>query len=276
MKKPLLILAATGGVVFGGATAAHALFGEENVTLIKQLTELMGISNNTYQALHEAREAVDLAREARDNFRRAEALVEDVQSYTVDRFLDDLKDDAFNTFPDLEYIVDNVGADGLRGWDTPMQSPITTYDLIGQVFGEVTKDLKKEQEEGNLQTENAALYRFESAAALSASDKTKSFIDSSNEDLEVLIEQLDTATKEQAIVIQAKIQAIAAAQNSHILHLLSLQVRREGIEDARNYSRTLNSLRLGMEIRQGQEEIAEHFKERPQMMKFDNSWMDMK
>lgn len=274
--KNILVRVAACALVVGAGTVGYAsVFGEENLTLVQQLSELIGINRNTYDSLRETREGIDLAREAADDARRAQMLVADLQSYTTDRFIEDFKRDVLKTYPDLDYIIRATSAEGLREWqDSKMRSPMGSYELIGRVFGEVTEELREEQEEGLVQMEGAVLYRYEAAASLTAASDADMFIDKSDQDIEVLVAQLNGATREEAIVIQAKIQAVVAAQNSHMLRLMSRMVRREGVEDARHYQGSMQTLQVGSEMQKGRRNMAESVSKPPSFMHFDASWLE--
>ena len=275
-KKIILRVALALGILCGGTVAYASIFGEENITLVQQLSELMGISRNTYDNLAEARTGVDLALEARDDLYQARALVEELSEYTTDRFIADFKRDVLKTYPDLDYIINKSGSGGLTDWRASnMRTPMGSYELIGRVFGEVTEDTRKAQEEGRVKTENMTLYRYEAAASLTAAENANAFIDSADADIEVLVAQLNGATKEEAIVLQAKIQAVVAAQNSHLMRMQSLQLRRQGIEDARKYQRSARATQALLELEKGQRDVSTTLNKRPKMMEFDNGWMEL-
>ncbi len=270
-NKIVLRIALAFGVLCGGTVAYASIFGEENITLVQQLSELIGISNNTYKTLAEARDAVDLAVEARDTALQAEALVEELSNYTADRFVTDFKNDVLKTYPDLDYIISKTGSGGLTDWKSSnMRTPMGSYELIGRVFGEVTDEVKAAQAAGAVKTERATLYRYEAAASLTAAENATQFLKSSDVDLETLVERLNGATKEEAIVINAKIQAIVAAQNSHLIRLQARSIRRDGVDDARRYRSSIKALDATTRFAEGERGLASKFEELPVLLDLGN------
>lgn len=268
-KKILLRVVLVVGLLCGGTVAYASIFGEENITLVQQLSELMGISRNTLNTLAEARAGVDMAIEAREDVYRAKAAVEELSEYTTDRFITDFKNDVLKTYPDLDYIIRKTGSGGLTDWQsTNMRTPMGSYELIGRVFGEVTQDVQDAQAEGLVKTEGATLYRYEAAASLSAAENATVFLKSSDADLETLVAQLNGATKEEAIVINAKIQAIVAAQNSHLIRLQARAIRREGVQDARKYRSSMKGIEAAVQFSEGEEALTTSFEELPMLMDF--------
>lgn len=260
-------------VVLGATVAYASVFGEENITLWKQLSELVGINNNTYQSLKETREGLDYTREMVDDARRARALVRELNDYSTDKFIDDFKRDFLNTYPDIDYIINNYGAEGLDKWrDSEMESPMSSYELIGAVFGEVTDEVKNAQKDGLVELEGPVLYRYEAATSLAVADDANDFIERADEDIDMLVEQLNGASKEQAIVLQAKIQALSAAQNSHMLRMMARMLRREGVEDARRYQSAIKAMEYGLEFDKGLDETEVLLRRKPSMIQFDNSY----
>ncbi len=268
-KKILLRVVLVVGLLCGGTVAYASIFGEENITLVQQLSELMGISRNTLNTLAEARAGVDMAIEAREDVYRAKAAVEELSEYTTDRFITDFKNDVLKTYPDLDYIIRKTGSGGLTDWQsTNMRTPMGSYELIGRVFGEVTQDVQDAQAEGLVKTEGATLYRYEAAASLTAAENATVFLKSSDADLETLVAQLNGATKEEAIVINAKIQAIVAAQNSHLIRLQARAIRREGVQDARKYRSSMKGIEAAVQFSEGEEALTTSFEELPMLMDF--------
>lgn len=271
-----IAIAGVGAFAIGGTATYASIFGEENITLAAQLTELIGIGENTYQMLHEAREGIDLARETVDEARRVRAAIDDLDHYTTDRFREDFKRDVMRTHPDLAYIIRETSADGLRDWrDSTVRSPMGSYELIGRVFGEATQELRQAQEEGRVKVESSVLYRYESAVTLAASANAESFIEKSDADIAEILEALEGASEGEAVVLGARLQALIAAQQSHILRLLSRSVRREGIEDARHYQGAVTAMEFGLGLSQKTKEdeaAIQRAKKSPRLMTFESPW----
>lgn len=273
-KKIVLPLVACG--LFAGSVTYASIFGEESIILGKQLVKLYAISTNTYKTFTEVREGVDLALEARDEAYQAKALVEELHSYTTDRFITDFKRDVLKTYPDLSVVISDSGSKGLADWTAAnMRTPMGSYELIGKVFGEISEDVQSASREGRANVDSTTLYRYEGAAALTASDAANQFIQKSDEDIEVLARQLDGATKEEAIVLQAKMDSVIAAQNSHLIRMRSLELRRQGMLDAMKYKRSAESIDFALKMETDQKEVAQSLNAKPSMMEFSSDWMDL-
>lgn len=266
-KKIVLRVVVCGGVICGGGMAYASIFGEENITLARQLTELMGIHSKLKSGLVEAREAVDLATDARDDILQGQALIEELHTYSVDRFIEDFRKDVLKTYPDLDYIINETGAESLNGWyEADLGTPMGSYEFIGRAFGEVTSEMRDSQQAGDIDLNDAVQKKAEASADLTAAAQAEAFSKKADQDIEDLVQALSDATKDEAVVIHAKLAAIVAVQNSHRLRMEARQLRGDGLEMARRYRGSMKRLATTKEMEGSTVDLHPHMK--PVLLEF--------
>ena len=277
MKKKYLLPAVLVAGVLGGSTYTYAsIFGEENIILGKQLFHLVKISKDMQDNLNEARKAVDVAMDTRDMMLQSKALVEDLVAHSDDRFIEDFKGQLLNAYPDIGYMVDRAGLNNLDSWTSAnMGSSASSFDLIGKVYGEITDDVLVAGKEGKVDLTDAGLARSQAAAGLTAATSTENFIEKTSDDIEKYSELLrDTENKDEAVVIQAKIQAIIAAQNNHLLRMRSVELRNNATEDARRYQEKIKATSFGIQAEEEEKKLDETLNKTPKFMEFHSPFME--
>jgi len=271
LSVALVALAAVASAV---RPARASLLGEENVTLVQQLAELLKIRRE----LEDLSEGIVRVADAVENsyalYRAAQGGWDELASYSTDRFVADFRRDVYEHYPGFEILVEGRKSRRLRAWATQgrPKSPATAYEMISAVFADATDPLV---DEARFTDEHeAALRRFEAAGALSlsadAERATRAFDDTALQ-LAQLADDPDL-NPGRAQIVQARAMTLLAVQNSHIIRLLSRRVRLDGIENAIAYGRRLRDGRDRMRWGESMGSYFQSDRRAPRLMKFARPW----
>jgi hypothetical protein len=220
-----------------------SIFGEENLTLIKQLSELMRIRQELQTLSEAAERGADAAEDLYTLYDQARAGVDELASYTTDKFLRDLRKDIYSTYPGFEILVEGANSSRVKRWrDSRARSPFTTYEMISAVFGDLTDPLKERAKEGEIAMDRASVWRYESAGALALANEAEAWTESADEDALELYRLSADADAAQAQHLSARALALIAVQNSHVIRLLSRNVRFDGIRGAMEWAQRVDSV----------------------------------
>src|SRR5262245_3625668 len=85
---------------------AWAVFGEENLTLVQILAELIH-AKHELEDLNEVAEAgLAVSRDLLDTYRQVNAGIEELRTYSFGEFLGDFRDDLYDQYPGLGEVAD--------------------------------------------------------------------------------------------------------------------------------------------------------------------------
>lgn len=248
-----------------------SLFGEENATLIQQLAELMRIHHELETVSDAARQGAEAAEDLYAAYDQARAAVDEIKHYSTDKFLRDVRADFYEQYPGFERMADYAGTDTARVWrNSRAESPFSTYELIGAAFGDLTEPLKARAAEGDLPMRRAVIQRFEAAGALAAANAAEAWTQSADDDALELYRLAADADADQAAHLSARALALIAVQQSHVIRLLSRDLRLDGVEAGLAWAKRVESLneldRMKAEVTTSLQEAAAP----PPMMHFGN------
>lgn len=245
-----------------------SIFGEENATLIKQLSELMQIREELQTMSEAAERSADAIEDVYDLYDQAQAAVDELKSYSTDKFVADLKKDLYRTYPGFELLLEGPTSSRMKHWKgSHARSPFTTYEMISAVFGDLTDPIKERARAGELSVDRAYLWRYESAGALALAADAEAWTESADEDALELYRLAADADADQAEHLSARALGLIAVQNSHIIRLLSRNVRLDGVRAAMEWGDRVE----GLNNLHAQEQAFEAYTkdlEPPRMMSF--------
>src|SRR5690242_8367172 len=89
----LVVIASVAAVALVIPPAWASIFGEENVTLVKIWTEIMGARKELEDINDAAGKAADLTRDLLGSYNKVHAGIDELRHYSLDAFLYDLKSD---------------------------------------------------------------------------------------------------------------------------------------------------------------------------------------
>jgi hypothetical protein len=249
--------------------AFASIFGEENLTLVKQLAELMRIHDELTLISQAAERGADVAHDLYTLQAQARAGVDELAGYTTDKFLRDLERDVYRTYPGFEVLVEGAGSSRVKRWkDSRAKSPFTTYEMISAVFGDLTEPLKERARQGDLTMDRAAIWRYEAAGALALANEAEAWTAAADEDARELYRLAADADAAQAQHLSARALALIAVQNSHVIRLLSRNVRFDGITGAMAWAGRVDSVNERDRLHEGLGKTLSSVQTPPRMMTF--------
>lgn len=223
--------------------AYGSLFGEENLTLVQILAQTLEVK----QEMQDLNEMADITAQTigdlRDTYAKVNAGIDELRDYSFDAFLRDFKKDFYTTYPG---IAELEGASGqLRSWEElhRTQSPFTAYEAITAVAGDLSAAYRARIENGDVNIDHELVLAGEAgqsfATANTARDATRTFDDQVVALTRDLCPNgnLDDCHASPGVseVVSARAMVILAAQNSHIIRLLSRTVQLDGVDRALEY-----------------------------------------
>jgi hypothetical protein len=211
----------------------------DDATLLKQLAELIKIEQELQTVSDGVLKTAEATRDLVETYDYIRATVEEVQAYGPAALWKDLRSDLYDLYPGFELL--NGSLDGWRRSRSP--NPPDTYQMLSAVFGDLTEPLRKKEKQGKLDTRTLRLRQFEGAGALALASEAESATRKFDSDIAHLYDQAaQSRTGEESQVISAKAVLLVAAQNSHIIRLLSRGVRLEGVDSAIDYAHHIKAM----------------------------------
>jgi hypothetical protein len=249
--------------------ALASLFGEENLTLLRQLTELLQIHDELVRVSHGVVRTADAVEDVVHMASAARAAVDELKGYSIDRFLGDVQKDLYHTYPGAELLLEGSNSRRVAKWqNSHAQSPATTYEMIGAVFGDLSAPLKKRGRDGGLRTERAYIVRAEAAGALALAHQAETWTQAADEDAAELARLSRDAGEAQAQHLSARALALIAVQNSHIIRLLARGVRTDGIKGALDWGQRAEGMNNRDALNDGVNETLGSVDPAPKMLAF--------
>jgi len=241
----------------------------DDATLAQQLVELIGIHKQVVEVSNGVLKAAEATREIVDSYDFIRGTIEEVQEYGPVALWRDFRDDFYDLYPGFDLLDGNT-----KSWKgSRTKSPAKAYKVVSAVFGDLTGPLKKKERQGNIDTRVLRLRRFESAGALAIAEEAAQATKSYDDDVRHLYRQAETArTGEEADVLSAKASILIAAQNSHIIRLLSRGVRLDGVDAAIDYGRRVKSLNSARRVSRHVLEAGTKLAAPPTLMRFSAPW----
>ena len=243
----------------------------DDATLVQQLVQLMKIREEM-QAVSDG--VMITARATQDvvhMYADITAAIDEVQQYGPEALWRDFREDLYNHYPGFRYLEGNHNL--AEKWQySRSRSPATTYEMIGAVFGDLSAPLREQERRGEIDTTDMRVQRHESAGALSQSSDALEATKAFDRDIEILLRQAEEARSgDEAAVLTAKAQVLAAAQNSHIIRLLSRSLRLDAVDEAIEYGARIRSMNRMEKTLKSSGEFAKKAIEPPSMMDFNPS-----
>ncbi len=272
IRRIALVLAITAAATALAFTPAFgSMFGEENITLAKILAEIIQANRELDDISDAASASVDVAEDILDTYRQANAGIEELRSYSTDKFLADLKDDIYHQYPgfaDLAHASDRLG----RWENTHTRSPFTAYEAITAVVADLSAPLREDAEAGRVNLDTELILQGEAAGgfavATTAEEATRAF----DEEMADLLIEAEEASPGKAAQITARAQLMLVAQQSHTLRLLSRVVRLDGVDKALRAAARIQARNHEYERRAETARFADEVLRPPPMIRFDPVW----
>src|SRR5262249_17239059 len=150
-------------------SSSASIFGEEDVLL----ADILSQSTKSYEELRDITNAVgegaQFAGHLVDAYQRVNAGVDELKSYSVDAFLRDFKGDVYRLYPGLAKL--EYGSARLRDWDnTHTSSPITAYEAISALAGDLTAPLRDDVKAGRRSIDKELILETEAAGGFALAD----------------------------------------------------------------------------------------------------------
>jgi hypothetical protein len=281
--RAFLCLGLLGGLAIGvvlctSKSARASMFGEENLTLTSMLVQLTKSEQALETANQIAGDAADLEHDLVQSYQEVNAGIQTLKGYSTEQFLQDLQKDFYQQYPGfakLEYASANMSH-----WnDTRASSPWTAYQAITAVAGDLTGPLRDDVRAGKVNVDDTLLLKAEAAGgfalASQAEAETKTY-DSDIQELNHLYEASPSPGTAQMVGVRANL--LIAAQNSHIIRLLSRAVRLDAVNETVDYAHRLHSLEAGYATRDAMRDTAASFTTDsmlpPALMDFSDQGLD--
>jgi hypothetical protein len=233
-----------------------SIFGEENATLVQILAQSFKMTDELRDLNEAAEVSAEMATDLRDTYQKVNAGIDELRDYSFDRFLHDFKEDFYTTYPGFEQF--QYASENLANWEgTRATSPWTAYEAITAVVGDLSAPLREDVEAGRANVDGEMLLLGEAgqtfAIANNAREATRTFDENVMRMTEDLCRSgsLDDcyASPGASQMVSARAMVVIAAQNSHIIRLLSRGVQTDGIERAIQYGERMSEKNAAYEDR---------------------------
>jgi hypothetical protein len=215
--------------------AYGSIFGEENVTLVKMLTELMHANHELESLSDTASQVADMTHDVLSTYRRVHSGVEELEHYDADQFLYDFRNDAYHQYPGfakLEY----ASRDLQRWEDTHTRSPFTAYQAITAIFGDVTQPLRRDVADGSANIDRELVLKGEAAGGLAAAHTAEADTEDYDREARRLAAALAAdGSPGRAAQVAAHSNLMVVRQQSYVMRLLARVVRLQSVEAALAY-----------------------------------------
>lgn len=270
LRQSMIVAAALPpALVLLHATSRASMFGEENVTLsailaesIKSYTELRNITDAVGQGAEFAGELVD-------TYQKVNAGVDELRGYSVDAFLRDFKGDVYHLYPGLAKLEN--GSTRLKDWDsTHTTSPVTAYEAISALAGELTLPLRDDIRSGRRSIDKELILQTEAAGGFALADVSETSTQMYDREIAKLRDRYERqADPGTAAMVAAHANLLVVEQNSHIIRLLARTVRLDGVDKALRASDHLSGLRDSYRRQDATQALANDALKPPPLMRFD-------
>jgi hypothetical protein len=264
----LVLAASVLAVMFVSLPVQGSMFGEENVTLVKILAEIMQAHETLKDISDTASQAAGMTHDLLVTYQRVNAGIDELRNYTTGAFLRDLETDLYNQYPGFGKLT--YASRNLERWATTRTaSPFTAYEAISAVVADVSEPLRDDLAAGRANIDQELILKSEAAggfaAAHSAEQATAGF-DSEMKDLHTLV--AGDFSPGQAEKVQARAAVMMLAQQSHTMRLLARAVRMESVRAALEYGSRMKAKNSMSERRETTVELTREALKPPAMMQF--------
>jgi hypothetical protein len=212
--------------------AVASMFGEENATLVQILAETLKMTQELKDLNDAASATAGIVGDLKDTYDKVNAGIDELQNYSFDSFVDDFRDDLYRTYPGFAQL--EGATQTLKHWDdtTHAQTPFRAYEAITAVVGDMTAPLRDDVHAGRANIDKTLILKGEAAGALALASNAEEATRDFDKETADLTEFAQTASPGQAQQVSARAMLLVAAQNSHIIRLLSRSVRLDGVDKA--------------------------------------------
>jgi hypothetical protein len=239
----------------------------DDATLVQQLAELIGIHQQVKVVSDGVLKTAEASRDLVETYEFVRGTVEEVQAYGPKALWADFRQDLYNVYPGFELLDPHTPISRWKGSRTA--SPPKAYEVLTAVFGDLTYPLKEKERRGHVDTAALRLRQFEGAGALALAHDSEEATKKFDDDVRHLYEQAALArTGEEADVLSAKAMLVVAAQNSHIIRLLSRGIRMDGVDAAIDYGQEIKTLNGAETVTNRTGTAAKELAHAPRLMRF--------
>lgn len=265
----VVVAALVAALVLLDPSSSASIFGEEDVLL----ADILSQSTKSYEELREITNAVgegaQFAGNLVDAYQRVNAGIDELKSYSVDAFLRDFKGDVYRLYPGLAKL--EYGSARLRDWDsTHTSSPITAYEAISALAGDLTAPLRDDVKAGRRSIDKELILETEAAGGFALADVSETSTRAYDREIAKLRDRYERqADPGTAAMVAAHTNLIIAEQNSHIIRLLARTVRLDGVDKAVRAGERLSSLRDSYRREDATAALAQDALKPPPMMRFE-------
>lgn len=209
-----------------------SMFGEENGLLSQILTQDVLSYEELRQITDTAGRSMEAAEGLLDTYARVHAGIDELANYTSGAFLRDFKGDLYHVYPGLAQL--EYGSQRLLHWEqTHTPSPVTAYEAISAVVGDLSEPLRKEVQAGRQSVDKELLLKSEAAGGFALASLAEESTASYDREVAELRERYErNADPGTAAMIAAHANLVVAEQNSHLIRLLARAVRLDGVDKA--------------------------------------------
>jgi hypothetical protein len=267
------VLALVAGLVGVDRVSRASLFGEENVTLGAILSESIKSTNELRQITDLVGEGAEAATNLVDAYQRVNAGIDELRNYSVEAFLHDFKGDVYHLYPGLAKLEN--GSARLRDWDgTHTSSPVTAYQAISALAGDLTAPLRDDVKAGRRSIDRELILESEAAGGFALADVSESSTEAYDREIGRLRDRYERqADPGTAAMVAAHTNLLIAEQNSHIIRLLARSVRLDGVDKAIRAGERLSAMRDSYRRQDATEALAVDALKPPALMRFEAvSW----
>ncbi len=195
--------------------------------------------------------------------------IDELRNYSVEAFLHDFKGDVYHLYPGLAKL-DGASA-RLAGWDrTHTSSPITAYEAVSALAGDLTAPLRDDIRAGRRSIDRELILESEAAGGFALADVSEASTAGYDREIARLRaryeERADPGT---AAMVAAHSNLLLAEENSHIIRLLARTVRLDGVDKAIRASERLSAVRDSYRRESATAALAADALKAPGLMKFE-------
>ena len=136
MTRPLVAIAAA--LLVLNYSPAWGVLGEENLTLVQILAELIHAKQELQDLNDAAHTGVEVTRDLLSTYQQVNSGIEELRSYSWDEFLTDFETDLYDQYPGLGELA--YASRNLKRWnETRTRSPWTAYEAISAVVERIRR-----------------------------------------------------------------------------------------------------------------------------------------
>jgi hypothetical protein len=244
----LVGIAALIAIGFMPLQAFGSMFGEENTTLVQLLVQMLRGNQIMSEVSKAASTAAGILDESLQAYHQVNAGINEIRNYRVDSFVNDLKVDFYNQYPGFGRLENATR--NLAHWDdTRTSSPWTAYQAITAVAGDVAKPLRADIAAGHENIDHELILAGEAAGGFALANAAEKATVDLDRDIEQLGRLSRSASPGQAQQISARAMVAMAAQQSHVMRLLSRAVRLQSVDAALQYAGRIQAKNSAYEAR---------------------------